>query len=208
MWSTSYRNGLGTALPKYKVEGIFTEEGRYWLTKDWYTGHGFTIKLSGCKISVVGVRVKNIAHVYETFRTRATRSFRVSGVLTDSGPWNPWEQLLEEEFENPLPAGAPAPSLQTFYFREAVEVQFLRFDLDSYWGDIGGGLEFFDVITVSGNFCSVLVYPCVSEQSCANPLRWWTTAHPMTADPLLPSLRNIPVSSASAGTSAQVKSTD
>ena len=148
---------------KYKVEGIFTDGGSYWLTKDQYTGHGFTIKLSTCKMSVVGIRVKNIAHVPKANLrpTRATRSFRVSGVLRDSGSW---EQLLEEEFDNPLPAGAPAPSLQTFYFREAVQVQFLRFDLDSYWGDVGGGLDYFAAITVSGNCCSILMYPCVSNR--------------------------------------------
>ena len=62
-----------------------------------------------------------------------------------------WEQLLEEEFEDPSPVGAPPPTLQTFYFKEAVEVQYLRFDLDSYWGDVSGGLDYFSVITVSGN---------------------------------------------------------
>ena len=108
-------------------------------------------------MSIVGVRVKNIAHHNGISLTRATRSFRVSGVLRDSGPWNPWEQLLEEEFENPLTDGAPAPTLQTFYFREAVEVQFLKFDLDSYWGDESGGLDYFAVITVSGNLCLILI---------------------------------------------------
>merc|ERR1712037_397066 len=57
--------------------------------------------------------------------------------------------MLEKELENPLPAGAPAPTLQTILFREAVDVQFLRFDLVSYWGNLGGGLDYFAVITVS-----------------------------------------------------------
>ena len=99
-------------------------------------------------MSVVGVRVKNCAHRYQGSVTRATRSFRISGV--DSGPW---EQLLEKEFQDPN--DAPAPTVQTFYFKEAFEVQFLRFDLDSYWGDFGGGLDYFSVITVSGNLCSI-----------------------------------------------------
>ena len=142
--------------PEYRVEGIFTDGGNYWLTHDKYTGHGFTIKLSTCTMSIVGVRVKNIAHVPTGYPspTRATRRFHVSGVLKDSGPW---EELLEEDFDNPLTEGAPAPSLQTFYFKEAVEVQFLRFDLDRYWGDLGGGLDYFAVITVSGNHCLILI---------------------------------------------------
>ena len=101
-------------------------------------------------MSIVGVHVKNIKHR----KARATRSFHISGVLRDSGPIGPWEPLLEEEFENPLTDGAPAPTIQTLYFKEAVEVQFLRFDLDSYWGDLGGGLDYFSVITVSGNLFS------------------------------------------------------
>ena len=153
VWSTSYINRQGYTRPEYKVEGIFTDGAKYWLAKDHYTGHGFTIKLSACKMNVVGIRVKNIAHDNGLSLTRATRSFRVSGVLKDSGPW---EQLLDEEFDNPLPDGAPAPTLQTFYFREAVEVQFLRFDLDSYW-NISGGLDYFAVITVSGNLCLHLI---------------------------------------------------
>ena len=84
----------------------------------------------------------------------ATRSFRVS-FLRDG---DLWEQLLQKEFENPFKDGAPAPTLQTFYFKEAVEVQFLRFDLDSYWGTSGGGLDYFSVITVSGNLCSGVFY--------------------------------------------------
>merc|ERR550517_520627 len=119
-------------------------------------------------MTVVGVRVKNIAHIDGISRTRATRSFRVSGVLRDSGPWNPWEQLLEEEFDNPLTDGAPPPSLQTFYFREAVEVQFLRFDLDSYWGDIGGGLDYFDVITVS-ELCQSIEMDSCPPYDCRSP---------------------------------------
>jgi len=77
--------------------------------------------------------------------------------------------LLEEEFENPLSAGAPAPSLQTFYFREAVEVQFLRFDLDSYWGDIGGGLDYFDVLTVSELCQSIEMMDGCPPYDCGSP---------------------------------------
>ena len=152
VWSTSINYFL------YKIGGIFTEGERYWLAKDRYTGHGFTLKLSTCKVSIAGVHVKNIAHRTSPSHnpSRATRSFRISGVLRDSGPW---EQLLEEEFGSwSLAEGAPAPTLQTFYFKEAVEVQFLRFDLVSYWGTVGGGLDYFSVITVSGNLCSILVY--------------------------------------------------
>ena len=131
------------------------------MTKDGYKGHGFIIKLSDCKMSVVGVRIKNVAHPYRSPAERATKGFSVYGGLKDSGPW---EELLEEEFDNPLLDGAPKPSLQTFYFKEAVELQFLRFDLDSYWGDKGGGLNYFAVITVAGNPCLILINLYVSNR--------------------------------------------
>ena len=150
MWSTSYVVPGGTTVshPDFRIGGIFTIGELYWLTKVRYTGHGFTIKLSTCKTSIVGVRVKNVAHS----NARATHRFHVSGVLNDSGPW---EQLLEGEFENPLLDGAPAPTVQTFYFKEAVELQFLRFDIESLWETLGGGLDYFAVITVAGNPCGI-----------------------------------------------------
>ena len=149
-------------------KGIFSDGGRYWLTKDGYKGHGFSINLSDCKTSVVGVHIKNVAHPYTKAAARATRGFSVYGALKDSGPW---EKLLEEDFDNPLLDGAPEPSLQTFYFKEAVELQLLRFDLDSYWETKGGGLDFFAVITVSGHPFGILfhsdVFVCF-KQICAN----------------------------------------
>jgi hypothetical protein len=170
VWSTSYTYShlQGIVAQHYRVEGVFTDGGNHWLTEDKYKGHGFTIKLSSCTVSLVGVRVKNIAHRPgknpQLPPNRATQSFRISGVLRESGPW---EQLLEEEFENPLTAGASAPTLQTIYFKEAVEVQFLRFDLNSYWGDKGGGLAYFGVITVS-DMCRSTESDC-PPRYCGSP---------------------------------------
>ena len=81
---------------------------------------------------------------------RATKSFSVSGSLEANGPW---ELLLEEEFDNPLSKGAPPPIVQTFYFKKAATVKFLRFDLKSYWGDFGGGLDYFVINTKPGSLC-------------------------------------------------------
>ena len=182
IWSTSYRKTNGNVVSKYRIEGIFTVGGKYWLTNNRYTGHGFTIKLNDCRITVAGVRIKNVAHVpTSSIRpTRSTKGFRVSGVLKDSGPW---EELLEEEFEDALSAEAPTPTVQTFYFKEAVEVQFLRFDLDSYWGDVGGGLDYFGVITVSGDFLFYFNVCNFFKQTSAVQLN--RTVLPFTVDPLL-----------------------
>ena len=125
VWSTSYIRG-GSPAPEYRIEGIFTAGGNYWLANKQYTGHGFTIKLSDCKMSIVGVHVKNIKHRTSPsdLPSRATRSFIISGVLRESDPREP---LLEEEFENPFLEGAPAPTLQTLYFKEVVEVYVVCF---------------------------------------------------------------------------------
>ena len=64
----------------------------------------------------------------------------------------PWVQLLDQQLEEP--EKALAPTMQNFYFKESVEVQFLRFDLDSFWG-ASGGLEFLRVIAVSGYLIAV-----------------------------------------------------
>ena len=58
-------------------------------------------------------------------------------------------QLLEGEFDE---VKTPAtPTVKTIYFEEAIELQFLRFDLVSFWGPHGGGIGTSEVIMVSGN---------------------------------------------------------
>ena len=111
-----------------------------WLAPNKYKGHAFTLKLGECKLNLAGIRIKN------SCCARATRAFRILGILEASGPW---VQLLEGELDE---VKKPAtPTLQTFYFEEAVQLQFLRFDLVSFWGRHGGGIDIFEVITVSGN---------------------------------------------------------
>ena len=131
----------------HSVEQTFIDNGDNWLATTGYTGHGFTIKLGDCKIYLAGIRIKNT--VNGEVRNRATRMFRVFGPQKGDSRWN-WVQLLQEEFEDPLSDGAPPPQLETFYFNEVVQLQLLKFDLDSFWGTLGGGLDYFEVITASG----------------------------------------------------------
>ena len=112
-------------------------------------GFGFTIKLSDCKLKIAGVQIKNVKHGSKTFH-RVTKGYTVFGGVKEDGQW---EQLLKEEFDNPFEGGVPPPILQTFHLQEAVEVKFIRFDINSYYGGKGGGLDYFAVITLSGNCC-------------------------------------------------------
>ena len=114
----------------------------YWMAKYKQTaGQGFIIKLDDCKRLVTGVQIKNLRKNYNGWRTK---KFRVSGSLGESGPWN---TLVEEEL---VDVDGPAPLLD-FVFDKPEEVQFLKFDLLSFWGD-GGALQYFAAISAEGEY--------------------------------------------------------
>ena len=71
----------------------------------------------------------------------------MSGSLNENGPW---ETLVEDELVDTR--GVPA-SLLNFSFEKPVEVQFLKFDLISYWGPYGGGLQYFAAIPATHKPC-------------------------------------------------------
>ena len=64
----------------------------------------------------------------------------LSGSLDQSGPW---QTLLEDQLDDTRDIAA---SLLDFAFEEAVEIQFVKFELISYWGPFGGGLQYFAAI--------------------------------------------------------------
>ena len=147
VWSKTYSN-------KYPVSNTFSEgDGVNWVAPDGYIGHGFTLKLSDCRLNIAGIRLKN------SCCERATRVFRVSGILEDGGPW---VELLEGELADAL-TPASAPTLQTLHFKEAVQTQFLKFDVGSFWG-AAGGLNFLKVITVIGNISCSFCFQNISNR--------------------------------------------
>ena len=117
----------------------------FWLAEPGETtGQGFTVKVDSCPRMIVGVQIKNKGKQSNYCNNhghcpddRATRGFKVSGAKNETGPF---ELLLEEELVDTT--GNKAASLLDFTFDKAVEVQYLRFDLVSYWG-AGGGLQYF-----------------------------------------------------------------
>ena len=125
----------------------------YWMAKYKQTaGQGFVIRLDDCARLVTGLQIKNLHKNYNNWRTK---EFRVSGSLSESGPWT---TFVEEEL---VDVGGPAPLLD-FTFEKPEEVQFLKFDLLSFWGD-GGALQYFAAIPAEGKF-----KPQRSESF------WWT----------------------------------
>ena len=74
----------------------------------------------------------------------SSKGFRVSGSLKENGPW---ETLVEDQLVDTTFSGGKRPaSLLNFTFKEPVEIQFIKFDLISYWGGSGGGLQYFAAI--------------------------------------------------------------
>ena len=109
----------------------------YWLAEyQKTTGQGFTVKVDSCARTIAGVQMKNIGKGIECCWW--TKEFKVSSSKNENGPW---ETLLEDELVDTR--GQKAAALLNFTFDEPVEVQYLRFDLVSYWGDVGGGLQYF-----------------------------------------------------------------
>ena len=115
-------------------ERATSQKFNFWLAQSNKTeGQGFTIKLDTCARMIAGCQIKNKgagSHPH-----RATKSFRVSGTLNEKGPW---QTLVEDELADTT-GGFPA-ALLNFTFEKPVEIQFMKFDLISFWGK-GGGLQ-------------------------------------------------------------------
>ena len=115
----------------------------YWLAeKNKTEGQGFTMKVDNCSRMIAGFRIKNKGKGGD--KDWATKEFRVSGSLEEEGPW----QNLTKAVMNDT-RGKPAPLLN-FFFDEPQLLQFLKFDLISFWGDQGGGLQYFAPILAAG----------------------------------------------------------
>ena len=141
VWSTDYT-------PEYPARSVLILGERDEMLGDKYnywsaqyqrkTGQGFTLKLDTCPRMIAGCQIKNTRQ--KNFPIGRTRKFRVSGSMNKTGPWNP---LVKDELIDTR--GKPA-ELLNFAFREPVEIQFLKFELVSFWGSHGGGLQYFAAI--------------------------------------------------------------
>ena len=120
-----------------KQDGLLGNDSfNFWLAESQKTtGQGFTLKVDNCARLIAGCQIRNKGKGMNF--NWATKGFRVSGGLNESGPWN---TLLEDEL---IDTRGKAASLLNFTFEEPVEIKFLRFDLVSYWGTVGAGLQYF-----------------------------------------------------------------
>ena len=123
------------------VDGSGTQD--FWLAEiGKTTGQGFTLNVDSCKRWISGCQIKNKGKG-SSGTLYATREFKVSSSKNKNGPW---QTLLEEELVDTT--GGKAASLLNFTFEQPVEIQFIMFELVSYWG-AGGGLQYFAPIPAS-----------------------------------------------------------
>ena len=122
---------------------LVNQRFNYWLGENnKTTGQGFTLKLDDCARMIAGCQIKNKGKgsILATSSVTATRGFKILGSKNKTGPW---EILVEDELIDTR-GGKPA-ALLNFSFEKPVEIQFIKFELVSYWG-LGGGLQYFAAI--------------------------------------------------------------
>jgi len=113
----------------------------YWMAEQGKTtGQGFTLKVDTCSRLISGCQIKNKGK--GSGSGYSTKNVKISGSMNESGPW---ETLVEDQLVDT--SNGEAASLLNFTFEEPVEIQFLKFDLISFWGTAGGGgLQYFAAI--------------------------------------------------------------
>ena len=120
----------------------------YWLAKKGKTeDQGFTMKVDNCSRPIAGFKIKNKGQ--RDMTDWGTKDFRVSGSFNESSPW---ERLMEARLNDTRGKSAP---LLKFTFDKPYLVQFLKFDLVSFWGVKGGGLQYFAPIPATGKHKSL-----------------------------------------------------
>ena len=80
---------------------------------------------------------------YAGHRTRGTKGFKVYLSLQAEGPWT---QVLEKELEDPLSMPDPLPLMN--YPISPTFARFVKFEIVSFWGTNGGGLQYFALSAV------------------------------------------------------------
>ena len=109
----------------------------YWLAGP--AGQGWTVRVDYCSRLIAGLQIKNTRNPY-----RATDEFKVSASLDETGPW---ETVVDSHLPDTT-EGQAAP-LFNFTFEEPMKLKYLKFELISYWGTLGGGLQYFAAIPAS-----------------------------------------------------------
>ena len=83
----------------------------------------------------------------------------MSGSLNKEGPW---EILVEDQLNF---SRSETAQLLKFTFVRPVEIQFLKFELVSYWGSYGGGLQYLAAILAPSKQKVLIYYSTITFQT-------------------------------------------
>jgi len=96
-----------------------------------------------CMRLIAGFQIKNLGKGENRNLGKgghATDQFQIFGSSNENGPW---KMLADYHLAD---TRGEAASLLNFTFDQPVEIQFIKFELVSYWGKKGGGLQYFAAI--------------------------------------------------------------
>ena len=122
------------------------------------TGQGFTLRVDTCKRLIAGCQIKNMGNWPDG---QATKDFRVLGSMNENGPW---DLLVVDQLAD---TRDKVTSVLNFTFTKPVEIQFLKFELISYWGDWAGGLQYFAAIPAGEAPINTFISSHRSSCSCS-----------------------------------------
>ena len=108
--------------------------GSYWLAPESRRGD-FILNL-GQVVTVSNIFIVNTHNGNN--RERGTKSFKISLARY----WGTWMEVLTDELPDPRNLDPVPPN--KFYICP-MPVKYVKFELLSYWGDKGGGLQYFTV---------------------------------------------------------------
>ena len=110
-------------------------ESNYWVTNDQKTGDEARLYMAyQCSTNIKGFLIKNA----KSNNDRGTQNFTIS--ISDSIK-GPWTDILTGTLPDARNV-SPVPVLN-FELENEVETKVVRFQVDSFWGPWGGGLQYF-----------------------------------------------------------------
>ena len=129
-------NILILEVDRYNHANAAKDSANYWITEErTVEDQGFVMSL-GRSSTVWGVSLRNTHDSW--LRDFSTKKFKVLGGATGNGPW---EELLVADLEDSRMQNPPP--VQQLMFANPAVVSFIKFELLEYWGDRGGGLQYF-----------------------------------------------------------------
>jgi len=120
------------------LENVLGEfHSNYWATDNGATGDAAQLfMVFQCSRTIKGFLLKNTHNAYDN--DRGTQDFTISISESIDGPWT-------DILTGTLPDARDVSSVPVLNFdlENEVVTQYLRFQVDTYWGAYGGGLQYF-----------------------------------------------------------------